>query len=100
MRSSRAAIEYTNCMKTIVIYESAYGNTAKIAQAIADALHTKAHLTRDITAGDVQNADLIIVGSPTQGGLPLPNIKTFIDGLPADALKGKKVATFDTRLAM
>lgn len=86
-------------MNTLVIYESAYGNTAKIAQTIADTLHTKAHLSKDVSADDVQNADFVIIGSPTQGGLPLPSIKTFIDGLPVDALKGKKVAAFDTRIA-
>jgi flavodoxin len=43
-------------------------------------------------------SNLLIVGSPTQGGRTTPAMKTFLDGLTAESLAGKRVAAFDTRM--
>ena len=84
-------------MRNLVIYDSLYGNTERVAQAIAQATHAKleplAHLKRSM----LEAADLIFVGSPTQGGRPTPPLKEFLDQLPEHSLRHRWVAAFDTR---
>lgn len=108
-------------MKTLVIYESMYGNTRKVAEAIAEAM-TDAHVVRvsAVDAGELAAADRVVVGGPThalgmsrpttrvqaeaalakQPGLALepgatgPGLREFLG--TAD-LTGKTVAAFDTR---
>jgi hypothetical protein len=43
---------------------------------------------------------LLIVGSATQRFGPLPAVSGFLKGIPQDALKGVKVAAFDTRFTV
>lgn len=91
-------------MKALIIYDSMFGNTEQVAQVMAAALADKAEVAAR-RVGDIQPAaltglDLLIVGSPTQGFQPLPAIKKLLDGLPAQQLKGVKVAAFDTRIAV
>jgi len=87
-------------MKALVVYNSVYSNTEKIANAIGKGLETSAEVkVRKVNEVDpkyLSEYGLVAVGSPTQGGRPLPSIKTFLDGIPADGLKGMKVASFDT----
>lgn len=87
-------------MKVLVIADSAYGNTWTLAGAIADAFGNDARALRPhhVEPGDMQDIDLLIVGSPTQGGRPLPSVTEFLRKLPKDALKGTPVAAFDTRV--
>ena len=90
-------------MNTLVIYDSAYGNTAKIAEAIEHAAikFGEAHrvLAEKFTPGDMANVDILFVGSPTQGGAPTKIIQTLLDEkLSPDVLDHVKVASFDTRL--
>jgi hypothetical protein len=87
-------------MKTVVIYDSTYGNTRAIAEAIAASLSGTATPMESANAATLAGADLVVVGSPTQGGRPTPATKAFIEALPADILSGKVVAAFDTRLAI
>lgn len=86
-------------MKALVIYDSLYGNTEQIAKAIGGGLGTEAKAVRvgQASAADFASYDLIVIGSPTQGGRPMPAMKAFLDNMPADALKNKKAAAFDTR---
>jgi len=87
-------------MKALVIYDSAYGNTAKITEAIAEAFRPEVQLrsTDAVRPSEIEAAQLIVVGSPTQGGRPTPKVKQMLAGLPAGALEKKRVAAFDTRI--
>ncbi len=85
-------------MKSLVIYDSLYGNTEKIAQVIAHSLSTEAILFSKINAADLEKVDLLIVGSPTHGGRPTVELHKFLENLPENSLNNKKVAVFDTRL--
>ncbi len=89
-------------MKTLIIYESAFGNTEKIAFAIRDAMSESgdaaAFRPEDVGNADIQDYDLIVVGSPTQKFRPLPGVISFLEMLPKNGLKEKKVAAFDTRV--
>jgi flavodoxin len=88
-------------MNIVIVYESIYGNTQVVAETIRDALApgndvrlVTVHEARDL---DLRDADLLIIGSPTRGFVPTPNISSYIDGF--DQMEpGKAAAAFDTRL--
>jgi hypothetical protein len=52
-------------MNALVVYESMYGNTRKIAEAIAASLGCAAVPVKDATSARVAGADLVVVGGPT-----------------------------------
>jgi hypothetical protein len=56
-------------MKALVIYESMYGNTHLIADAIAEGLRPAGDVSvtpvADVTPGVLDGADIIVVGGPT-----------------------------------
>src|SRR5438552_12569108 len=86
-------------MKTFIIYDSIYGNTEKIAQAIGNGLTGEVKVVRvgEANPSELKTCDLLIVGSPVHGGRATPEIDAFIKQLPANSLEGKSVAAFDTR---
>jgi len=85
-------------MNSLVVYTSTYGNTEKIAQAIAAGCGAQAVTPATIRPDKLRDASLLIVGSPTQGGRPTQDLQTFLANLPSASLTGKSVAAFDTRL--
>ncbi len=87
-------------LKTVVIYDSIYDNTEQVAKIIGGAIEGEVAFVRaaEADATALVSFDLIIVGSPTQGGRHTLSVKDFLEKIPADALKDKKVAAFDTRL--
>ena len=88
-------------MKALVIYDSVFGNTEKIAQAIANALASQVDvelLQADKAAPEqTKGLDILVVGSPTRGFRPTEAVTDLLKGIPARALQGLKVAAFDTR---
>ena len=86
----------------IVIFDSLFGNTQKIAEGIARAFKSiskvKVEHISEVKTNEVSKHDLIIVGSPTQGGRPTLTLLNFLEELDINALSGKDVAAFDTRL--
>jgi flavodoxin I len=89
-------------MKSLVIYDSVFGNTEKVALAIGAALGEDTPVQRvgEATPTDVDGLDILIVGSPTRGFRPTPAVTDFLSALPADALKGVRAAAFDTRIPL
>jgi flavodoxin len=87
-------------MKTLIVYDSVFGNTRKVAEAMAEALGNGTQLCRaaDVTAAQWQGLDLLIAGSPTRGFKATKGMDAFLRGIPSGALAGMKVAAFDTRL--
>jgi flavodoxin len=85
-------------VKALVVYDSVYGNTEKVAQAMAAALECEAHRVAAVTPEQLAGLDALIVGSPTQAFQPLKPVKAFLKGIPAGKLNGIKVAAFDTRM--
>ena len=86
-------------MKAVVIYDSLFGNTEKIAQAIGAGLSGEVKVVRvgDANASELMAFDLLIVGSPVHGGRATPAIDALLRQFPAHALEGKGIAAFDTR---
>lgn len=91
-------------MKVLIVYDSVYGNTEKIAKAIAGGLSVlgEARVSRisENTVSELQAQELILIGSPTQRGRPTTAIQELLDNIPTGALKGVKVAAFDTRISL
>jgi flavodoxin len=84
-------------MKTLVVYESMFGNTEQIARAIAAAAGAEA-VKVDAAAEKLKGVTLLIAGSPTRAFRPTPGMQNFLKGLAKDSLRGVRVAGFDTRM--
>jgi flavodoxin len=89
-------------MKVVILYDSVFGNTERIAQAMGTALEPLEEVTL-LRVGDAQpeqlmQADLLIAGSPTRGFRPTPATNKLLESIPGHGLKGVKVAAFDTRV--
>jgi flavodoxin I len=86
--------------KTLVIYDTMYGFTEKIARAIGSGIAGEVKVVRfvEVNVLDLKNYDLLIFGSPTQGGRPLKSVQAWLDNLADSDVKGLKTAVFDTRL--
>jgi NAD(P)H dehydrogenase (quinone) len=94
--------------KALIVFDSATGNTAKMADAIGEGLEN-AGLTVEIkkvkiaTMEDLLAADAIVLGSPTYFGNMSGNMKAFIDKtekLYPDKLKNKVGAAFVSAAAI
>jgi flavodoxin I len=84
-------------VKTLVVYDSLFGNTAQVAEAIgAAAGESKLLSIGEASPAELGSFDLVFVGAPTQGGRTTDAMQAFLDRVPA--LNGAKVAVFDTRL--
>ena len=109
-------------MDALVVYESLYGNTAKIAKAIGEGLTGRGLAAKvlpvdDVEPGVTEDVELLVVGGPTHAhgmtskatrtqaandqknpfGDPTvtPGLRTWLRHLPSGY--GRPVAAFDTR---
>ncbi len=89
-------------MKALVIYDTYFSNTEKIAQAVGRGLGTDYEVSvvkvDAVKPEMLEGLDFLVVGSPTRAFSPTPASKTFIRKLSANQLSGVKVTAFDTRL--
>ena len=88
-------------MKTLVIYDSVFGNTEKIARAIAESLGSRASVeilrADKVLPEQLTECDLLVVGSPTRGFRPTEAVTDLLNRMQSKTLQGVKVAAFDTR---
>ncbi len=85
----------------LVIYDSVFGNTEKIAHAIGEALEdATVKKVTDVEASDLADLEILFIGSPTRGFRPTPAIMDFFKNLPPNALNRVKAAAFDTRFPL
>lgn len=88
----------------LLIYDSAYGNTRLITSALYKSLDSIMRVrmihVKDTWLEDMRQYQLVIIGSPTQGGQPTRPIQDFLEQLSDEAFEGVYVAAFDTRFAM
>jgi flavodoxin len=91
-------------MKALIIYDSFFGNTEKVARAIGAGLGTPAEVqilrVGEVTAQHLTGLDLLIIGSPTRQFGATPAVNALLAGTPANGLKGVRVAAFDTRISL
>lgn len=90
-------------MKTLIVFDSFFGNTEQVARAIGAALAGDYEVVcmrvGEVTPSLLAGVKLLIVGSPTRGFRPTPAITAFIESIPAGGLSGVAVVAFDTRIA-
>jgi flavodoxin len=89
-------------MEVLVVYDSFFGNTERIAQSICNALGRLEDVgilrVGDVRPEKLAGLKLLIVGSPTRAFSPSPAIKKFLKSIPKNGLKDVEVAAFDTRV--
>ncbi len=89
-------------MTVLIVYDSVFGNTEQVAQAMGEALKSQGDVKTlrvgNVKPEDVANVNVLIVGSPTRAFQPTPAIKKFLKRLPR--LHEVKVAAFDTRISL
>ncbi len=88
-------------MKSIVVYDSRFGNTKLIAEEIGRALESIGRVfvihASDVQPGDLLGINRLIVGSSARKLSATPAVLKWIKTIPRDGLKGVKTAAFDTR---
>jgi flavodoxin len=88
-------------MKAHIVYDSAYGNTKTVAEAVAQelkAFSATAVSVAEFDPGRLAAGDLLVVGSPINGWRPTPRITQLLGQLANGKLKGVDAAAFDTRV--
>lgn len=91
-------------MNALVVYYSKFGNTKRVADAIAQTLSSFDSI-REVSAdqlsvSDLNNVDLLVVGTPTHMANVPQALRLVLEALPKRILKGIRVAAFDTSLNM
>ena len=86
-------------MKAMVVYDTVHGNTRAIAEAIAGALPGRvvALVPGAVALEELAGVDLLVIGSPTHGGLPTEAMRGLLARI-GPPRRGGRVAAFDTRL--
>ena len=73
-------------MQIVVVYESIYGNTAAVAQAIAEGLQALGDVDVRAVGDEAIAADMLVVGAPTHAhGLPSSMTRKAIETAAEDA---------------
>ena len=89
-------------MSILIVYDSLYSNTEKVAQTIGAVLRNHEDVitlrVSEVKPEQFSGLKLLIVGSPTQRFKPTIAISNMLAGIPRNGLKGIRVAAFDTRL--
>jgi flavodoxin len=88
-------------MKALVVYDSVFGNTGQVAQAIGNALGSQEEVAvlqvSDVGPEQLAGVTLLIVGSPTRQFSPTGATTSLLKSIPRNGLEGVRVAAFDTR---
>ena len=88
-------------MNTLIVYDSLFGNTRKIAQVLAENIDAffpaKLIPVREANLDELQGVKLFLLGSPTHEYNPTPAIQTFLEQIPRGMLQSVIAAAFDTR---
>jgi flavodoxin len=89
-------------LKALVVFDTLYGNTEKIARALEVGLREAGAETlcadvKDVSVGGLSQYDLLCVGGPTQYRTASKAMQDFVGSLDESALSGKAAFAFDTR---
>lgn len=82
-------------MNALVVYDSTHGNKEGIAQAVSQTISGQVRRVGEVDSVELEGLNPLIVGSPTHGGFPTPEMEALLRASPA--FQGVMVAVFDTR---
>ncbi len=87
----------------LLVYDSMFGNTALIARKIEETFTAHGHSViskrvDEADNNDIRQADLLIIGAPTQGFTASKKMLEFLDKVEGNAINNSKVIAFDTRI--
>jgi len=88
-------------MKGIVVYDTSYGNTKKIAETIAETLKESGvevdlFYVKDVKKLSVKDYNFLVLGSPTKFGTMSFAIRFFLGKVKSEEWMNKPFAAFDT----
>jgi flavodoxin len=88
-------------MRILVVYGTRFGNTERIARAIAEGLSSRSTVQTlsldEASESAISEADLLVIGGPTENHRLTTPVKRFLEQLQPGALRSVSVAAFDTR---
>ncbi len=90
--------------KALIIFDSTFGNTEKVAKALANGLENggaTANIVKvdEAKPDELTQYDLLCVGSPTHAWNASKPVKDFLDSLKTvEGLQSKKAFAFDTKM--
>ena len=91
-------------MRTLVVYDSKFGNTEQLARGIARRLEALGPVEARAVDGAyprlAERVNLLVLGGPTEGHGMSSRMRAFTDTFAASSLAGTRVAVFDTRFRM
>jgi flavorubredoxin len=90
-------------LKALVVYDSVFGNTERVAKALAAGLESGGVYVSIVKVDAVKsdelgNVDLLCVGSPTHAWNSSKPTQEFLERLKTEGLSGKKAFAFDTKM--
>jgi menaquinone-dependent protoporphyrinogen IX oxidase len=88
-------------MKGIVVYDTSYGNTKKIAETVAETLKESGievdlFYVKDVKKLSAKDYDFFVLGSPTKFGTMSFAVKFFLGKVKSEEWMNKPFAAFDT----
>jgi len=88
-------------MRGIVVFDTSYGNTKKIAETIAETLRESGidvdlFYVKDVKKLSAKDYDFLVLGSPTKFGTMSFAVKGFLGKVKSEEWMNKPFAAFDT----
>lgn len=88
-------------MKGIVVYDTSFGNTKKIAETIVETLRESGiesdlYYVKDVKKLTAKDYKFLILGSPTKFGTMSFTVKSFLGKVKGEEWMNKPFAAFDT----
>jgi menaquinone-dependent protoporphyrinogen IX oxidase len=88
-------------MKGIVVYDTSYGNTKKIAETIVETLKESGievdlFYVKDLKKLSAKDSSFLVLGSPTKFGTMSFAIRSFLGKVKSEEWINKPFAAFDT----
>ena len=91
--------------RALIVYDSKYGNTKRVAEVIAEGMREVGQVeailshVKELDFEKISEYDLVLIGSPNHIGRPTRSVKKLIDKLGELDLKEKRIAVFDTYMS-
>lgn len=90
--TSSIALRRLNMVKSLIIFDTTYGSTQKVAEWIGEGISGTTEFCK-VNDAESLDYDLIVIGSPIYGGKPLDSIDAFLKK-NRNVLAKKKIALF------